>query len=63
MKIYIKPEQLTYFLELVGYDKIDKMEFYGITEEGQLEAISLESITEFLNTMNNKNNISNFVVK
>lgn len=24
MKIYIKPEQLTYFLELVGYDKIDK---------------------------------------
>ena len=55
MKIYIKPEQLTYFLELVGYDKIDKMEFYGVTEEGQLEAISLESITEFLNTMNNKN--------
>lgn len=54
MKIYIKPEQLTYFLELVGYDKIDKMEFYGITEDDQLETISLDCITEFLNTMNNK---------
>ena len=52
MKIYIKPEQLTYFLELVGYDKIDKMEFYGITEDDQLETISLDSITESLNKIN-----------
>ena len=51
MKIYIKPDQLTYFIELVGYDKINAMEFYGITEENQLEHIGLEDVIEFLNMM------------
>lgn len=48
MKIYIKPEQLTYFLELVGYDNINKIDVYGITEDDQLEKVSLEEIELFL---------------
>lgn len=54
MKIYIKPEQLTHFIELVGYDKIDKMEFYGITEDNQIEKVSLEEIKSFLNNSINE---------
>lgn len=54
MKIYIKPEQLTRFIELVGYDKIDKMEFYGITEDNQIEKVSSEEIKLFLNNSINE---------
>lgn len=54
MKIYIKPEQLTFFLELVGYDNINKMEFYGITEDNQLEKVSLEEIELLLNNSVNE---------
>ena len=53
MKIYIKAEQLPYFLELIGCDKINKLEFYGVTEDNKLEKVSLHDIKNFLNAENN----------
>lgn len=47
MEIFIKPEDLPIILEKIGHDNYDKIEVFGINDDGSKEKINL---SEFILT-------------
>lgn len=41
MEIEIKPEDLSIFLEKIGPDNINKIEVFGINDDGSIEKINI----------------------